>query len=110
MRFRRDLGAKKVEKSMQKRYQKHVAVDLEVEVAKTKKIIPLTMFLVFFQVKLGPTSIKNRRKIDPKSREFFDQVFGSILNGFWEDFGPILGAKTRPKSIKKGVGKFLKKR
>ena len=48
--------------------------------------------------------------MDPQSREFFDQVFGSILNGFWEDFGTIMGAKMRPTSLKKGVGKIMKKR
>ena len=89
----------KVEKSMQKRYQKHVAVDLEVEVAKTQKITPLTMFLVLFQVKLGPTSIKNRRKIDPKSKKFFDKVFGSFFGRFLMDLGAILGARMKPKSI-----------
>ena len=110
MRFGRDLGAKMEEKSLQKRCQKHVGIDLEVELAKTWKTIPLTVFLLFFKVKLGPKSIKNRWKIDPKRKQFSDQVFGSILNGFWEDFGPILGAKMKPKSIKKGVGKMLKKR
>ena len=34
---------------MQKRCQKHVEIDLEVQVAKTQKLIPLTAFLVFFQ-------------------------------------------------------------
>ena len=67
MHFERDLGAKMEEKSMPKRCQKHVAIDLEGEVAKTQKLTPLTAFLVFFQVKLGPKSIKNRRKIDPKT-------------------------------------------
>ena len=98
------------EKSMQKRCQKHVGIDLEVQVAKTQKLTPLTAFLMFFQVKLGPKSIKNRRKIDPKSSKFFDQVFGSIFNGFLMDFGAILGAKMEPKSMKKGVGKMMKKR
>ena len=110
MHFGRDFGAKIEEKSIQKRCQKHVGIDLEVEPAKTQKMTPLTAFLVFFLIKLGPKSIKNRRKMDPQSRKFFDPVFGSILNGFWEDFGPILGTKMRPKSIKKGVGKITKKR
>ena len=35
MHFGRDLGAKMGEKSMQKRCQKHVGIDLEVELAKT---------------------------------------------------------------------------
>ena len=35
MRFGRDLGAKMEEKSVQKRCQKHVGIDLEVELAKT---------------------------------------------------------------------------
>ena len=99
MHFGRDLGAKIEEKSIPKRCQKHVGIDLEVEPAKTQKMTPLTAFFVFFLIKLGPKSIKNRRKMDPQSREFFDQVFGSILNGFCEDFGPILGAKMKPKSI-----------
>ena len=68
------------------------------------------MFFVFFEVKLGPASIQNRRKIDPKSSKFFDQVFGSIFNRFLMDFGAILGAKMEPKSMKKGVGKMMKKR
>ena len=110
MRFGKDLGAKIEEKSIQKRCQKHVGIDLEVEPAKTQKMTPLTAFLMFFLIKVDPKSIKNRRKMDPQSREFFDQVFGSILNGFWEDFGPILGAKMTPKSIKKGIGKIMKKR
>ena len=79
MHFGRDLGAKIEEKSIQKRCQKHVGIDLEVEVAKTQKLTPLVAFLVFFQVKLGPKSIKNRRKLDPKSGNFSDQVFGSIF-------------------------------
>ena len=110
MHFGRDLGTKIEEKSMQKRCQKHVGIDLEVQVAKTQKLTPLTAFLVFFQVKLGPTSIKNRRKIDPKSSKIFDQVFGSIFYRFLTDLGAILGAKMEPKSMKKGVGKMMKKR
>ena len=94
------------EKSMQKRCQKHVGIDLEVQVAKTQKLTPLTAFLVFFQVKLGPKSIKNRRKIDPKSSKFFDQVFGTIFCRFLMDLGPILGAKMEPKSIKKLLEKL----
>ena len=35
MHFGRDLGANMEEKSIQKRYQKHVGIDLEVELAKT---------------------------------------------------------------------------
>ena len=98
------------EKLIQKRCQKHVGIDLEVEPAKTQKMTPLTAFFVFFLIKLGAKSIKNRRKNCPKSKKFFDRVFGSILNGFGADFGPVLGAKMRPKSIKKGVGKIMKKR
>ena len=75
MHLGRDLGAKMEEKSMQKRYQKHVGIDLEVEVAKTWKMIPLTAFLLLFQVKLGPKSIKNRWKFGPKSEYFLEQVF-----------------------------------
>ena len=48
MHFGRDLGAKMGEKTMQKRCQKHVGIDLEVEVAKTKKMLPLIMFYYFF--------------------------------------------------------------
>ena len=101
MHFGRDLGAKVGEKSMQKRCQKHVGIDLEVQVAKTQKLIPLTAFLVFFQVKLGPKSIKNRRKIDPKSSKFSDQVFGSlfllIFVGFGNHFGSQDGTKIDEK-------------
>ena len=79
MHFGRDLGAKIEEKSIQKRCQKHVGIDLEVEPAKTQKMTPLTAFFVFFLIKLGPTSIKNLLEIGPKSRKFFDQVFGSIF-------------------------------
>ena len=110
MHFGRDLGSNMGEKSMQKRCQKHVGIDLEVQVAKTQKLIPLTAFLMFFQVKLGPKTIKNRRKIDPKSSKIFDQVFGSIFDEFLMDFRTILGAKMEPKSMKKGVGKMMKKR
>ena len=60
MHLGRDVGAKMEEKSMRKRCQKHVGIDLEVEVAKTQKLTPLTTFFVFFQVKLGPKSIKHR--------------------------------------------------
>ena len=60
MHFGKDLGAKMEEKSMQKRCQKHVGIDLEVQVAKTQKLTPLTAFLKVFQVKLGPKSTKNR--------------------------------------------------
>ena len=70
MHFGKDLGAKMGEKSMQKRCQKHVGMDLEVQVAKTQKLTPLTAFLMFFQVKLGPKSIKNRRKPTPKVVSF----------------------------------------
>ena len=99
MHFGKDLGAKMEEKSMQKRCQKHVGIDLEVQVAKTQKLTPLIAFLVFFQVKLGPKSIKNRRKIDPKSSKFFDQVFGSIFCRLFMDLATILGAGMEPKSI-----------
>ena len=104
MHFGRDLGAKMGETSMQKRCQKHVGIDLEVQVAKTQKLTPLTAFLVFFQVKLGPKSIKNRRKIDPKSSKFFDQVFGSIFWRFLLDLAAILAAKMEPRTTTKGVG------
>ena len=60
MHFGRDLGAKMEEKSIQKRCQKRVGIDLEVKVAKTQKLTPLTAFLKVFQVKLDPKSIKNR--------------------------------------------------
>ena len=60
MHFGRDLGAKIEEKSLQKRCQKHVGIDLEVEPAKTQKMTPLTAFWMFFLIKLGPKSIKNR--------------------------------------------------
>ena len=62
---------------------------------------PLTAFLLFFQIRLVAKSMKNRLKNGPNSRKFPDQVFGSILNGFWEDFDDVLGAKVMPKSIKK---------
>ena len=70
----------------------------------------LTPFLRFFQVKLGPTSIKHRRKIDPESSKFSDQVFGSLFCRFLWDLGAILGAKMEPKSIKKGGLKMKEKR
>ena len=98
------------EKSMQIRCQKHVGIDLEVQVAKTQKLTPLTTLFIFFQVKLGPKSIKNRIKIDTKSSEFFDQVFRSIFDGFLMDLGAILGAKMDSKSTEEGVGKMMKKR
>ena len=60
MHFGRDLGAKMEEKSIPKRCQKRVGIDLEVKVAKTQKLTPLTAFLKVFQVKLGPKSTKNR--------------------------------------------------
>ena len=59
MLFGRDFGAKRGEKPMPKQCQKHVAIDLEVEVAKTQKMTPLPAFLLFFQVKLRLKSIKN---------------------------------------------------
>ena len=71
---------------------------------------PLTAFLLLFQVKSGPKSMKNRRKIDPESSKFSDQVFGSLFCRFVLDLGAILGAKMEPKSMKKGVGKMMKKR
>ena len=73
MHFGRDLGTKMEEKSMRKRYQKHVGIDLEVQIAKTQKLTPLITFLLFLQVKLGPKSITNRRKIDPQSSKFFEK-------------------------------------
>ena len=56
---------------------------------------------MYFQVKLGPKSIKNRRKIDPKSSKFFGQVLGSIFDEFLKDFGPVLGAKMHQNRWKK---------
>ena len=53
MHFGRDLGAKICEKPMPKQCQKHVAIDLEVEVAKTQKLTPLIAFLMFFQSVFG---------------------------------------------------------
>jgi len=48
MHFGRDLGAKMREKPMPKQCQKHVAIDLEVEVAKTQKNdTPRDAFAVF---------------------------------------------------------------
>ena len=47
-------------------------------------------------------------KNGPQSRKLFDQVFGAILNGFWEDFDAFLGAKVMPKSIKKMLENFEK--
>ena len=60
MYFGRDFGTKMEEKTIRKRCQKHVGIDLEVELAKIQKMTPLIAFLVFFLIKLGPTSIKNR--------------------------------------------------
>ena len=60
MHFGKDFGAKIEEKSIQKRCQKHVGIDLEVKVTKTQKLTPLTAFLKVFQVKLDPKSTKNR--------------------------------------------------
>ena len=48
MHFGKDFGAKMDEKSMEKRCQKHVGIDLEVEPTKTQKMTPLTAFFVFF--------------------------------------------------------------
>ena len=108
--FWEGFGSQNGRKIERKRCQKHVGIDLEVQVAKTQKLSPLITFLVFFQIKLGPKSIKNRRKIDPKSSKFFDQVFGFIFCRFLMDLGAILEAKMDPKSMKKGVGKMMKKR
>ena len=82
MHFGRDLGAKMGENLIPKRCRKHVGIDLEVEVAKTQKMTPLTAFLLLFRFKLGPKSIKNRRKIDPKSSKFSDHVFTSFFVDF----------------------------
>ena len=57
--FGSDLGANMDEKSVQKRYQKHVGIALEVKLAKTSKLIPRTAFFKVFQIKLGPKSIRN---------------------------------------------------
>ena len=51
---------------MQKRCQKHVGIDLEVQVAKTQKLTPLTAFFVFFEVKLCRIPGRN-----PNSLELF---------------------------------------
>ena len=97
--FGRNLGAKMGENSMQKRCQKHVGIDLEVQVARTQKLTPLITFLVFFQVKLGPKSIKNRRKIGPKSGKFSDQVFGSICLLIFGGFGRHLGSQDGSQNL-----------
>ena len=73
--FGMDFGAKMEEKSMQKRCQKHLGIGLEVELAKTWKMLPLLCFLMVFEVKLGPKSIKNLWKIGPESDYFLEQVF-----------------------------------
>ena len=57
MHFGRDLGAQIEEKSIQKWCQKHVGIDLEVEVAKTEQMTPLIPFLTVFLIKLGPKSM-----------------------------------------------------
>ena len=69
MHFGRDFETQIEEKSIQKRCQKHVGIDLEVEPAKTQQMSPLTAFFVFFLIKLGPKSVKNRGKI-PKVESF----------------------------------------
>ena len=71
---------------------------------------PLIAVLLLFQVKSGPKSMKNRRKIDPKSNKFSDRVFGLLFCRFLTDLGAILGAKMEPKSIKKGFEKMKEKR
>ena len=72
MHFGRDLGAKMGEKSMQKRCQKHVGIDLEVQVAKTQKLRPLTAFLVFLQV-FGSIFCRFLRKVGAKMEEKSDK-------------------------------------
>ena len=98
-RFLMDLGAEMEEKSIQKR-------DVKGNTENYENCILASTRIKF----LSPQSIKKLQKIKPKSKQFPDRVFGSILNGFWKDFGPILGAKMKPKSIQKRVRRFLKKR
>ena len=42
--------------------------------------------------------MKNRSKIDPKSKQKRDAIFEWILKGSWNDFGCILKPRWTPKS------------
>ena len=65
-------------------------------------MIPLTTFLLLFQVKLGPISIRNPRKIGPESRKFFDQVFGLFFELILAGFGSRFGSQDEAKIDRKG--------
>ena len=61
---------------------------------------PLTAFLLLFDVKMGPKSTKNHRKIGPRNRKFFDPLFTSILARVGAHLGAILRSKKEQKSNK----------
>ena len=62
---------------------------------------PLTAFLLLFDVKMGPKTMKNHRKIGPRNRKFLDPLFTSILARFGAHLGAILRAKKDKKSNKR---------
>ena len=108
MHFGRDFGTKINEKSMPKRCQKHVGIDLEVEPAKTQKMTPLTAFLMFFLIKLGPKSIKNPWKIDPKVRSFPIKFLDRFLVDFWWIWEPFWEPGWSQNRYKKVLEKWWK--
>ena len=66
MHFGWDLGAKIEEKSMQKRCQKHVGIDLEAQVAKTQKLTPLIPFFGVFSSEVGSQIHKKSKRNRPQ--------------------------------------------
>ena len=57
-----------------------------------------TMILRVQGVEVGG---KNRCKIDKKMESRWEDILGSIFNGFWWIFGGKLGRKIEPRSMKK---------
>ena len=53
---------------------------------------------------------KNRSKIDPNIESNMEGILASIFHRFWWILGAKLGGKIKPKSIKNGIEKTMKKR
>ena len=62
------------------------------------------------KLKQHQNQVPNLSKIHEKSTPKVISFSLKFLDRFLMDFGTILGAKMEPKSMKKGVGKMMKKR
>ena len=76
---------------------------------KSKKHLKTNEKSMILEVPGVPKSIKNRSKIDYKSKPKLGCLLASIFRRFWEVLGAKLGRKTEPRSIKNRNKKASKK-